>query len=59
LNIEKNGENAMLNILAVILIVLWLFGFFTSYTMGGAIHALFILAVILFLVRIIMGRKVT
>ena len=47
----------MLQTLAVIMIVLWLLGMITSYTMGGFIHILLVIAVIVFLLRIISGRK--
>jgi hypothetical protein len=45
-------------IVAVVLAVLWALGLATSYTMGGFIHALLVVAVILVLVRIIRGRRV-
>ncbi len=48
----------MLWTIAVILIVLWLLGLLTSFTMGGFIHALLVIAVIVVLVRIIQGRRV-
>jgi hypothetical protein len=48
----------MLWTFCVILIVLWLLGMVTSYTMGGLIHILLVIAVIMFLVRIIQGRRV-
>ena len=48
----------MLYIIAVILAVLWLLGLVTSYTMGGFIHVLLVIAVVVVLVRIIQGRKV-
>jgi hypothetical protein len=48
----------MLYTIAVILIILWLLGFLTSYTMGGVIHILLVIAVIMILVRIISGRKI-
>jgi len=48
----------MLWTICMILIVLWLFGMVTSYTMGGLIHILLIIAIIVMLVRIIQGRKV-
>jgi hypothetical protein len=48
----------MLYTVAVILIVLWLLGLITSTTMGGFIHALLVIAVVLVLVRIIGGRRV-
>ena len=46
----------MLETLAVILIVLWLLGLVTSHTMGGLVHALLVIAVIVILVRVIQGR---
>ncbi len=48
----------MLWTLCVILIVLWLLGLVTSYTMGGLIHILLVIAIIVVLVRVIQGRKV-
>jgi hypothetical protein len=48
----------MLWTICVILIVLWLFGMVTSYTMGGLIHILLVIAIIVVLVRVIQGRKV-
>lgn len=48
----------MLYTIAVILIVLWLLGFVTSYTMGGVIHILLVIAVIMILVRVISGRRI-
>jgi hypothetical protein len=47
----------MLYIIAVILIVLWLLGLISSYTMGGFIHVLLVIAVVVVLVRIIQGRR--
>ena len=47
----------MLETLVVILIALWLLGLVTSYTMGGLIHALLVIAVIVILVRLIQGRR--
>ncbi|MCX5633519.1 MAG: lmo0937 family membrane protein [Phycisphaerae bacterium] len=47
----------MLYTLAVILIVLWLLGLISSYTMGGFIHVLLVIAVVVVLLRIISGRK--
>lgn len=48
----------MLGTLAVILIVLWLLGLVSSYTLGGFIHILLILAIIVILVRLIQGRRI-
>ncbi|HWY42938.1 MAG TPA: lmo0937 family membrane protein [Candidatus Sulfotelmatobacter sp.] len=44
---------------AVILVILWLLGFVTSYTLGGFIHLLLILAIIVVLIRVIQGRRIT
>ena len=48
----------MLETIAVVLVVLWLLGFVSSYTMGGFIHALLVIAVVVILVRVIQGRRV-
>jgi hypothetical protein len=47
----------MLYTIAVILIVLWLLGLVTSYTMGGVIHVLLVIAIIMILVNVIRGRR--
>jgi hypothetical protein len=47
----------MLYLVAVILILLWLLGLISSATMGGFIHVLLVIAVIIILVRVISGRK--
>jgi uncharacterized protein DUF5670 len=48
----------MLWTIAVVLIILWLLGLVTSYTLGGFIHVLLVLAIIIVLIRVIQGRKV-
>ena len=47
----------MLYTIAVVLIVLWLLGLVSSYTMGGFIHILLVIAVIVIILRLISGRK--
>lgn len=47
----------MLETIAIILIVLWLVGLVSSYTMGGFIHLLLVIAIVVVLVRLIQGRK--
>lgn len=47
----------MLYTLALILIIAWLLGLITSYTIGGFIHILLVVAIIIVLVRVIQGRK--
>lgn len=49
----------MLQTLAFVFIALWLLGLVSSYSMGGFIHVLLVVAVVLFLVRVIQGRRVT
>lgn len=48
----------MLLTIGIILIVLWLLGLITTYTIGGFIHILLVIAVIMILIRIIRGKKV-
>ena len=48
----------MLMTVVTILVVLWLLGMVTSYTMGGLIHILLVIAIVVFLVSVIQGRKV-
>ena len=47
----------MLWTIAVILLVLWLLGLVSSYTMGGFIHVLLVIAIVVVLINIIQGRK--
>jgi len=44
--------------LAIVLLILWALGLVTSYTMGGLIHILVVVAVVIVLVRVIQGRRV-
>ena len=43
--------------LAIILIILWLLGFISSYTLGGLIHLLLVVALVVIVVRLIQGRR--
>jgi len=52
------GGNVMLWTLAVIMLVLWLVGLITAHTMGGFIHILLVLAIVVVLIRVIQGRRV-
>ncbi len=47
----------MIMTIAVILLILWLLGLVSSYTMGGLIHILLVMAIIIILVRVIQGRR--
>ena len=47
----------MLYTVALVLVILWLLGLVTSYTMGGLIHVLLVIAIIVVLLRVISGRR--
>jgi hypothetical protein len=47
----------MLYTIAVVLIILWLLGLVTSYTIGGFIHVLLVIAIVVILLRVISGRR--
>ncbi len=47
----------MLYTIAVVLIILWLLGLVSSYTMGGLIHVLLVIAIVVILLRVISGRR--
>jgi hypothetical protein len=47
----------MLETIAIILIILWVLGLVSAYTMGGLIHILLVVAVVVILVRVIQGRR--
>jgi hypothetical protein len=51
------GEAHMLETIAVLLIILWILGLVSSYTLGGFIHVLLVVAVIIILLRVIQGRS--
>lgn len=48
----------MLETIVVILVVLWLLGMVTSFTAGGLIHILLVIAIVVVLIRVIQGRRV-
>jgi hypothetical protein len=48
----------MLETIAILLVILWLLGLVSSYTMGGLIHILLVLAIVVILIRVIQGRRV-
>ena len=48
----------MLNTIAIILLILWLLGLVTSHTIGGFIHILLVVAIVMVLIRLIQGRKI-
>jgi hypothetical protein len=57
--LEPNHRSVtMLETIAIVLLILWVLGMVSSYTMGGLIHVLLVAAIVVFLVRIISGRRV-
>ena len=57
-SIDAGIVATMLWTIAVILLVLWALGLVTSYTMGGFVHVLLVVAIVVVLIRVIQGRKV-
>jgi hypothetical protein len=55
--LKKTGETAVLWTIFVVLLVLWLLGMVSSYTLGGFIHILLVLAIVVVLIRVIQGRR--
>ena len=55
---EFGMKIAMLYTVAVVLIVLWLLGMITSYTMSGFIHVLLVIAIVVVLIRVIQGKNI-
>ena len=47
----------MLETLVIVLLILWVLGLVTSYTMGGLIHILLVVAIVMVLLRVIQGRR--
>jgi hypothetical protein len=54
---QTKKENYMLYTIAIVLLVLWLLGLVSGYAMGGLIHALLVIAIVMVLVNLISGRK--
>jgi uncharacterized membrane protein YjdF len=56
--VARRRRGTMLETIAVILIILWLLGMVSGYTLGNFIYVLLVIAIVLFLVRLISGRRV-
>jgi hypothetical protein len=54
---SRSKEIIMLSTIVIVLVVLWLLGMVTSYTMGGLLHILLVLAIVVMLLRVIQGRN--
>ena len=48
----------MLETIAILLVILWALGLVSSYTMGGFIHVLLVLALVVIVIRVIQGRRI-
>jgi hypothetical protein len=57
-NLLPKEEGRMLWTIFVILLILWLLGLVSGYTMGGVIHVLLVIAVIVLVIRLIQGRRI-
>jgi Family of unknown function (DUF5670) len=55
---RSTRRRTMLETIAIVLVVLWILGLVSSYTMGGLIHALLVIAIVVILIRVIQGRRV-
>lgn len=53
----RHRKGPMLYTIAVVLLILWLLGLLSSYTLGGFIHILLVIAIVMILVRLIQGRR--
>jgi hypothetical protein len=56
-NLKHERKITMLYTIAVVMIILWLLGLVTSTTMGGLIHVLLVIAIVVILLRVIGGRS--
>jgi asparagine N-glycosylation enzyme membrane subunit Stt3 len=54
---EEEGRSTMLFTIAIILFIMWLLGMVSSYTVGGFLHVLLVLAIAAVLIRVIQGRR--
>jgi hypothetical protein len=54
---NNNERNPMIYTIAVVLIILWLLGMVSSYTLGGALHVLLVIALVVIVVNLLRGRK--
>jgi hypothetical protein len=55
---SPSTEGRMILTLVVVFLLLWLLGLMTSYTLGGLLHIMLVIAVVLFLVHVIQGRSI-
>jgi hypothetical protein len=58
ISLGEDGRHAVLETIAIILLVLWLLGMVSGYTLGNFIYILLVIAIVLFLVRLLSGRRV-
>jgi hypothetical protein len=54
----RRRDFLMLETIAIVLVILWILGLVSSYTLGGLIHVLLVIALVVILLRVIQGRRV-
>jgi len=54
---QEYADMNILETLAILLVIFWILGLVTSYTMGGFIHILLVIAIVMILIRVIQGRR--
>ncbi len=54
---NSNRDKIMLETIAIVLVILWLLGMVSATTLGGFVHVLLVIAVVIILIRVIRGRK--
>ena len=59
LTAARRRDFLMLETIAVILVILWILGLVSSYTLGGFLHVLLVIAIVVIVLRLIQGRCVT
>jgi hypothetical protein len=59
LTAARRRDFLMLETIAVILVILWILGLVSSYTLGGFLHVLLVIAIVVIVLRLIQGRRVT
>lgn len=52
------GNNNTLWTIVIILLILWVLGFVTSYTLGGGIHVLLVIAIVVIVIQLLQGRRI-
>lgn len=57
-HVIEGGELEMLGAIGILLFILWMVGLLTAHTFGGVIHVLLVMALVVFVIRLVQGRRV-